>query len=225
MTVEISGFSVIITKKRIKNLYLRVLPDGGAEVSAPLGMPDGEIIRFIESKSGWLLKQQKRLAALPQRTAKWESGELLPVFGKSYTLQTESGGRSYSLILDGGLARLRLRQGCTAEQAEAFVNSWYGELLREKLAELLPRWEGVTGLRCSELRIKNMKSRWGSCNPRSGEINLNLQLAKYQPECLEYVVLHELAHLNIPGHGADFKAYLDVYMPYWRQRRDLLNGK
>ncbi len=91
-----------------------------------------------------------------------------------------------------------------------------------KVEELLPRWEQITGLYCQSWHSRYMTSRWGSCIPSKGRLCFNLQLADKPESCLEYVILHELLHLAHPGHGADFKADLDRYMPDWRSRNKLL---
>jgi len=105
------------------------------------------------------------------------------------------------------------------------LKEWYRPILKAKIAEQLPALEAQTGLYCSEWRVKDMKTRWGSCNITKKRIWLNLKLVQYPPECLEYVILHELIHLKVPNHSADFYAELDQYMPDWQMRRKLLNRK
>ena len=105
------------------------------------------------------------------------------------------------------------------------LKEWYRPILKAKIAELLPALEAQTGLYCSEWRVKDMKTRWGSCNITKKRIWLYLKLVQYPPECLEYVILHELIHLKVPNHSADFYAELDQYMPDWQMRRKLLNRK
>ena len=105
------------------------------------------------------------------------------------------------------------------------LKEWYRPILKAKIAELLPALEAQTGLYCSEWRVKDMKNRWGSCNITKKRIWLNLKLVQYPPECLEYVILHELIHLKVPNHSADFYAELDQYMPDWQMRRKILNRK
>ena len=105
------------------------------------------------------------------------------------------------------------------------LKEWYRPILKAKIAELLPALEAQTGLYCSEWRVKDMKNRWGSCNITKKRIWLNLKLVQYPPECLEYVILHELIHLKVPNHSAAFYAELDQYMPDWQMRRKILNRK
>lgn len=103
------------------------------------------------------------------------------------------------------------------------------ELLTKKvvktlfIAKYLPKWEKTTGLYCSSWQSKYMTTKWGTCNPTSKKIWLNIQLAKKPIECLEYVILHELAHLKVHNHGPEFTVILDQYMPYWRDHRRRLN--
>ena len=97
--------------------------------------------------------------------------------------------------------------------------------LRKQIAELLPKWEEKTGLHCSCWQIRDMKTRWGSCNIQKKRIWLNIQLAAYPRECLEYVVTHELVHLLVPGHGKEFWAYMDRFFPDWKRVRKELNGR
>ena len=84
---------------------------------------------------------------------------------------------------------------------------------------LIAAWEPILGVKAGKLAYRNMKSRWGSCQPETGRICINIRLALYPPECLEYVVVHELCHLLVPGHGADFRELMSRVMPDWRQRR------
>ena len=126
-------------------------------------------------------------------------------------------------MLDGNKAILTVRKESAAKQREAFVNEWYRSLLKVEVEKYLPKWEQITGLHCSSWQSKYMTTKWGTCNTSTRKIWLNLQLAKKPIECLEYVILHELAHLKVKNHSADFVAILDQYMPYWRELKKQLN--
>jgi predicted metal-dependent hydrolase len=119
--------------------------------------------------------------------------------------------------------RLHLRSGTTAESRDALVAQWYREQVRTAAEPVIKHWEKRLGVTSSKLFVQHMKTRWGSCNHDSGAIRLNTELAKKPRECLEYIVLHELAHLLEPNHGDRFTAILDQVLPNWRQLRDLLN--
>lgn len=89
---------------------------------------------------------------------------------------------------------------------------------------LVERWAAVMGVSVGKLAYRNMVSRWGSCNVKTGRICLNVQLAAHPPECLEYVVVHELCHLLEASHGPRFKALMDGFLPDWREREAKLRG-
>ena len=127
-------------------------------------------------------------------------------------------------MLEGNEAILTVRKESTAKQRETFVNEWYRTLLKEKIKIYLPKWESITGLHCDSWPIKYMTTRWGTCNTNTRKIWLNLQLAKKPIECLEYVILHELAHLKVRNHSKDFVVIMDQYMPYGRDIQSKLNG-
>lgn len=225
MKTYIGDLPVEIVKKKIKNLHLAVLPpDGRVRVSAPETLSDEAIILFTKTKIGWIRKQQEKFQNQPRLTERqYVSGETLYVWGKQYFLQVDYSYKGNALVLSGDKALLTVRRESTAKQREAFVNEWYRGLLKEQIEKYLPIWEQRTGLHCSAWQTKYMTTRWGTCNTKTGKIWLNLQLAKKPPECLEYVILHELTHLKIRNHGKDFVAFMDEHMPYWREIRKNLN--
>lgn len=225
MQIEISGITIDIQKKNIKNMHLAVLPpDGKVRVSAPMHLSDESIAMFVRTKLGWIKKQQEKFALQPRQSEReFISGETLYVFGKQFFLRVMYSYKGNSLVLNGNEAVLTVRKESTARQREAFVNEWYRDLLKEKISIYLPKWEQITGLYCDSWQTKYMTTRWGTCNTNTHKIWFNLQLAKKPIECLEYVILHELAHLKVKNHGKDFIAILDMYMPYWRETKKLLN--
>lgn len=225
MRIEISGIKIDVQKKNIKNLHLVVAPpDGKVRVSAPVHLSDESITMFVRTKLGWIKKQQEKFKKQPRQSEReYVSGETLYVFGRQYFLRVEYSYKGNSLVLEGNEAILTVRKESTPKQRETFVNEWYRALLKEKIEIYLPKWENITGLYCDSWQTKNMTTRWGTCNTNTRKIWLNLQLAKKPIECLEYVILHELAHLKIRNHSKDFVAILDQYMPYWRDTKQLLN--
>lgn len=194
MELVIDGISVSVNRKKIKNMYLRVKPPKGeVTVSAPMRMPRQDIERFVREKRGWIEKRQE--ACRENRICQEKLQEEM----KEKIRQQEQG-------------RDRQEAG---RAAQVDVRTY----LREEIAELLPKWEERTGLHCSGFQIRDMKTRWGSCNTRTGKLWFSLMLAWQPRECVEYVILHELAHLYEPSHSARFKAFLDLYMPEWRETR------
>ena len=223
MLVNISGIAVEINKKNIKNMCLYVKsPNGDVTVSAPLTMSDEEIGKFIRSKISWIKKQIEKIKNLPRQSErKYVSGETMNVWGKQYNLQLKYGNKN-SLILSGDTAILTTRKNSTKDQRIKFVREWYRELLKEEITRLLPKWETKTKLKVISWHTKYMTSRWGTCKPKQGKIWINLQLAAKPPECLEYIILHEMIHFIERGHNKKFYSLLDKYMPTWREVRGLL---
>lgn len=225
MNVLISDIQIEIIKKDIKNMHLSVLPpDGKVRVSAPNNLSDESIIMFVKTKLGWIKKQQEKFELQPRQSEReYVSGETLYVWGHQYFLQVEYNQKKNSLVLEGNKAILSVRKESTAKQREKFVNEWYRSLLKTEVEKYLPKWEAITGLYCDSWQSKYMTTKWGTCNTSTRKIWLNLQLAKKPIECLEYVILHELAHLKVKNHGPDFVAILDLHMPYWRECKKMLN--
>lgn len=225
MQIVISNIPVEVVRKNIKNMHLSVLPpDGRVRVSAPTQLTDEAITMFVWTKLGWIKKQQEKFQQQPRQSERqYVSGETLYVWGKQYFLQVEYSYKGNVLTLSGDKAILTVRKESSPTQRESFVNEWYRNLLKQEVAKYLPKWEKTTGLYCSSWQSKYMTTKWGTCNPTSKKIWLNLQLAKKPIECLEYVILHELAHLKVHNHGPEFTAILDQYMPYWREHKRRLN--
>lgn len=225
MNVLISDIQIEIIKKDIKNMHLSVLPpDGKVRVSAPNNLSDESIIMFVKTKLCWIKKQQEKFELQPRQSEReYVSGETLYVWGHQYFLQVEHNQKKNSLVLEGNKAILSVRKESTAKQREKFVNEWYRSLLKTEVEKYLPKWEAITGLYCDSWQSKYMTTKWGTCNTSTRKIWLNLQLAKKPIECLEYVILHELAHLKVKNHGPDFVAILDLHMPYWRECKKMLN--
>lgn len=225
MQIVISNIPVEVIRKNIKNMHLSVLPpDGRVRVSAPTQLTDEAITMFVRTKLGWIKKQQEKFQQQPRQSERqYVSGETLYVWGKQYFLQVEYSHKGNAFTLSGDTAILTVRKESSPKQRESFVNEWYRNRLKQEVAKYLPKWEKTTGLYCSSWQSKYMTTKWGTCNPTSKKIWLNLQLAKKPIECLEYIILHELAHLKVHNHGPEFTAILDQYMPYWREHKRRLN--
>ena len=217
MTLNIEGIPVEVRKKRIKNLHLYVKPpDGRALVTAPLTMSDAAIERFVRTKAAWLSKHVAKYEGRPRLAAMdYTTGETLVVWGREYRLLVRRGGRG-AVALTGDTVVLTARGASTAAGREKIIREWYREQLKTEIARRLPAWETATGLRAASWQTKAMTTRWGTCNPKTGKLWFNVRLAEKPPECLDYIIVHELTHLVERGHNARFYGLLDRYMPGWR---------
>ncbi len=179
----------------------------------------------VVDKLSWIKKQQKNFRNQPRQSAReYISGECHYVFGKRYRLELiERDGKPEVKLLKSGKSKLFVKAGASVALKEKAINAWYRQELQKHVPEVLSKWQRIVGKKALECRIKKMKTKWGSCNIGQRRIWLNLELAKKPPECLEYILVHELVHLHERNHKERFKVYMDKFMPNWRLRRELLN--
>lgn len=224
--ILINNIPIEIEKKRIKNMYLRILaPDGRIKVTAPMKVKDEEVFRFINSKLDWIEKHREQLQRQTHhKILQYETGDQLYLWGRKYRLviiETKQRGRVK--VLENEVI-LYSKEGSTSEQRKRIMDAWYKSALEQELPFLIARWEGKLGVKASSWKIRDMKTRWGTCNIRTKGICFNLQLAKKPMICLEYVVVHELVHLLERSHNHVFKAYMSHYLPEWRNIKKELNS-
>lgn len=217
----LDGIEIKVDKKRIKNIYIRIKPPAGEVViSAPLHMRDEDIYSFAESKLEWIKNRRRKYEGAG--SLRLVSGEKIYLWGSPYALVIKEGrGRAEA---SGESIIIYAPQDSSFEQRRAELNSLYRRELSKNISELAPQWEQRTGLFADEWRIRDMKTRWGSCNTVRRRIWLSLGLVEKPVCCLEYVIVHELCHLLVPNHGADFKALMDRFYPDWKKVKKLLNG-
>ena len=224
-TILVEGIEIEVRRKRIKNMHLTVRPpDGEVRITAPLHTKDETICCFAASKSEWIRRHVGRIRRHP-KPAEYEyvTGESLEVWGRPCALEVRSGGRS-RMELIGDTLVLTVREGSTVEQRARIMREWYRRQLKEALPALVEKWAPVIGVRVDSLGVRDMKTRWGTCNTRDKRIWVSLRLGKMPTRCLEYVVVHELIHLKEKGHNKTFYGYLDRYYPDWKAVRRYLRN-
>ncbi|HEU0179597.1 MAG TPA: SprT family zinc-dependent metalloprotease [Blastocatellia bacterium] len=223
--IELSGISVEVVKKDIKNIHLSVYPPAGrVRISAPLRMNFETIRVFAISKLDWIRRQQRKLQEQERETPReYLDRESHYVWGKRYLLKVASNDEAPAVELERNRMLLRVRPGASDEKKQAVVEEWYREQIKQAVPALIAKWEPIVGIRVKRFFVQRMKTKWGSCNHNSGSIRLNTELAKKPPECLEYIVVHEMAHLLEPTHNHRFTTLMDWFMPKWRFCRAELN--
>ncbi len=224
--IRINDLQVELEQKRIKNMYLRIVPpDGRIRITAPMKMREEDIIYFVNTKREWILHQQEKLERRPvEPLLEFITGERLSIWGSSYTLILKEARSRPRIEVIGDEIILYVKPDSTSEQREKMIMSWYRKALEAEIPFLLARWERIIGVSSSGFHIRDMKTRWGTCNIKTKQICLNLQLAKKPMKCLEYVVVHELVHLLERSHNKIFKNYMDQFLPEWRSIKRELNG-
>lgn len=225
--ILVSGFTVEVTKKNIRNIILKVYrPDGKIKVSSPKSISDDYLRRFLVSKTGWIKKKIHKIKAHPQKPdLKYIQGEIHQVQGKPYILDVieEDKPPKVVRIHSGGILALHVRPSSDHSKREKILREWYRDLLKQRIPVLIEKWERDLGVSVNEWGVKKMKTRWGSCNTKARRIWLNLELAKKPEHLLDYVVLHEMVHLKERLHNHRFKSFLDAHMPDWRECEKQLN--
>ncbi len=223
--IVVSNIEIEVNKKNIKNMHLSVLPPKGkVRVSAPITAKDEAIQLFVITKIAWIKKQIRKFENQQRQTEReYVSGESHYVWGRRYRMEIRHNHRN-NVEIKGNKLILTVREASTTQQREKVMTEWYREQLKEKLPGLVGKWENIIGVRAESVRVKNMLTRWGSCNTKDKRIWINLQLAKKPIECLEYVVVHELVHLLEKSHNSVFIEYMDKYLPDWRVTKEELNS-
>ena len=221
----IGDISVDVIFKDIKNVHLSVHPPTGrVRIAAPRRMKLDTIRVYAISKIDWIKKHQAKIQAQERETPReYLEHESHYVWGKRYLLKVDEANQIPSVELRHTQMVLTVRPGSGVEKREAIVSAWYREEVRKAAAPLIEKWEAAMGVSVNQLHIQRMKTRWGSCNPRTRSIRLNSDLAKKPRECLEYIVVHELTHLLEPSHNIRFTTLMDQFLPNWKQYRAELN--
>lgn len=202
---------VSVVRKRVKNLNLRVRADGTVTLSIPQHLPLARAQEFLERKGSWIAERVRR--NIERRPSPDFAGELpnrIPLWGKLVprdSVQANSGQAASGRDAGGQGA-----PGQTTIDQAALDELYRTEVLRA-LPDVVERMEARIGVHATRWSVRVMKTRWGSCTPKTGAIRINARLAAYPPECLEFVVAHELVHLLEPSHNARFHALLDEFCP------------
>ena len=224
-TIELGDITVDVVKKDIRNVHLSVYPPTGrVRISAPAHMSLDTIRVFAISKLGWIKQQQQKLQEQERETPReYLDRESHYVWGKRTLLKIVEQDAAPIVSLQHSTLWLQVRPGTDEARKQAVVAAWYREQLKEAAPPLIAKWEPLMGVKVARFFVQHMKTRWGSCNPSAGSIRLNSELAKKPPECLEYIVVHEMVHLLEPTHNQRFVVCMDRFLPQWQSHRDSLN--
>lgn len=214
-----------VERKKIKNMYLRVLPDGSVKVTVPKQVSDRAIREFVQSRREWIQAARKKLENQPlHRTYTYENGEKHLLWGKEYPLEIVYTKGKPAATLQGDVILLETCKEQDAAARQKLLDDLYRRQLKARVPLLMERYSLIVGQAPDSWGVRSMKTRWGTCNITDRRICLNLHLAKYEPQCLEYVIVHELVHFYVAGHNAEFYGYMDRFYPDWREIRKKLKG-
>jgi len=223
--LQLGEIAVDVVKKDIRNVHLSVYPPTGkVRISAPLRMDLDTIRLFAIARLGWIRRQQKKVNAQERETPReYLDRESHYLWGKRYLLKLVEKDAAPSVELEHSHIVLQVRPGSGEEKKQGVLDEWYRGQLKEAVPAVVAKWEPLMGVKVRRFFVQRMKTKWGSCSHAAATIRLNTELAKKPPECLEYVVVHEMAHLLEPTHNSRFTALMDQFVPGWQVRRETLN--
>ncbi len=224
--ITVNDLVVNVVRKDIKNLHLAVCPpDGWVRVSAPLRVDDEAVRLAVISKLAWIKRQRAKFEGQERQSAReYITGESHYYWGQRYLMNVIYHDAPPRVVVRNKTKLdLYVRTGSDAAKRERALLAWYRQQLKAAIPPLVAKWEAPMGVQVAEWRVKRMKTRWGTCNAQARRIWLNLELVKKPPNCLEYIVVHEMVHLLERLHNERFVAYMDKFMPQWRLLRAELN--
>ncbi len=224
-TIQIGDISIRLTKKDIKNVHLSVHPpDGRVTLVAPTATRPDVARAYAISKLGWIRDQQRQLKSQARETPrKFIERESHYLWGRRYLMSVVYRDAKPCVRLDHKRITLMIRSDSNAEKRAEVIHEWHKSLLHDAIPPLIAKWETKLGVKVSGYFLQRMKTKWGGCNHRAGHIRLNTELVKKPKDLLEYVIVHEMAHLLEPTHNDRFIAILEKHYPTWREARVELN--
>ena len=218
-----------LTRKSVKNLNMRIKPDGIILVSANSLVPVKYIDEFVLSHEDAIMKALNKYEKIRQNTSQplqYISGEKIYFLGEALHLRLEE-SKIESVDKFGAFLNLKVKDTADFERKEKVMKKWFAKMQKEVFYqicdEIYPLFKSY-GIKYPLIKIRSMKTRWGSCQPTKGIITLNGKMIAAPREAIEYVVLHEFAHFIHPNHSKDFYALVESLMPDWKRRKVMLQG-
>jgi len=216
--------NVRIVKKDVKHINLKVKPNGEVILTAPMESNEKDIAYVLKKRAAWI---DKKIAFFDAHETtgdqEYVSGENIRYLGRNYRMKVIE-SREEMVKLQRGYLQVFVKDTGDRERKMRLVRGWYARQAHRHFQKIIGRYQPIVKQEIETVRIREMKTRWGSCNPTKGYINLNRKLIEKPMECIEYVVFHELVHLVHPDHSVRFYRYLDLYMPDWKRRKARLES-
>lgn len=225
--MRIAEFDVEVEHKRIKNIHLAVYPpDGRIHISVPDYMKDDEVSMYLYTKLPWIRKQREEvLAQERQDIREYVSGESHYLLGRRYLLKVIPTTERAHIVKKVNYFEMYVRKNSGSDRRRAVMEEFYREELRPVLETFIDKWAKAMEENPSSFdwSILLMQKQWGSCITKTRKIQFNLLLSRVPLRCIEYIVVHEMAHLKEHRHNKDFIAMLNKYLPDWQLRKKELD--
>jgi predicted metal-dependent hydrolase len=224
--MQIGTYNIEVEYRRITNMRLTVYPDGRIKIAAPLGTSQTHIETFVSSKNVWIEKHLTQFQdRFPTQNRSFTPDEIHFVWGIPLKLEIIEHKGHPKISAENGKLIMSIRGESTKLQKAALLDKYYRKVLAEAAPRFVEKWENPIGVKINKIFYRKMKSCWGSCNYTKGTLRLNTELAKRHPECLEYVVIHEMIHMHEPSHNHHFYELMNTFYPNWKGIRKKMNGR
>ena len=214
--------SVQIIKKDVKQINIKVKPNCEVVLTAPQDTTAEHIDFVLQKRAGWIKKKINFFKKYqPAVTKEYVSGENFAYLGRNYRLKVIE-SQIEGVKLQRGYLQVFVKDKNNLARKQRLVKEWYLIKAQEHFQKAIDKYQPIIKKDIANVCIREMKTRWGSCNPSRGYINLNSELIKKPTVCIEYVVFHELAHLIYHNHDKNFYNYLSLHLPDWKKRKGRL---
>ena len=225
-SIVLGEITIEVTRKAVKNVHLSVHPpDGRVTLVAPRETRFEAARAYAIAKLGWIRDQQEKLRSQARETPRqYVERESHYLWGRRYLLSVEERDAKPKVTLDHKRIHLSVRPGSGRDKRAEVIHAWHRCMLHEAIPPLIDKWERKLSVQVSRYFLQRMKTKWGGCNPKARTIRLNTELVKKPKDLLEYIIVHEMAHLIEPTHNERFIAVLDKHYPTWREAREELNA-
>lgn len=223
--IQLGDLEIAVMRKAIKNVHLSVHPpDGRVTLSAPTGTRVDVARAYAISRLGWIRMQQEKLRNQARETPRgFVERESHYLWGRRHLLTVIERDTKPSVSVDHKRITLSVRPGSDHAKRASVIHEWHKSLLHKLIPPLVSKWEPRLDVQVRAYFLQRMKTKWGSCNQKAGHIRLNTELVKKPKDLIEYVVVHEMAHLLESTHSERFVAMLNEHYPTWRDARAELN--
>lgn len=224
--ITINNIKIDVVRKNIKNIHLAVYPPTGrVRIAAPLKVNEDAIRLFAISKIGWIKRNQRKFETqerIPPR--EYKERESHHFLGRRYLLNIVETDETQKVVLKSKkFIELHIKPLTPTAKRHEILTEWYRVQLKKLIPAIIAKWEKILNVKVDTWQVKQMKTKWGSCNIEKKRIWINLELAKKPAHCLEYIVVHEMVHLLERHHNDRFLYYMDTHLPNWRQLKTELN--
>lgn len=224
--LSLSDLTIDVVRKNIKNMHLSVYPPTGrVRIAAPLNIDDDAVRLFAISKLAWIKKHQRNFEKQERQTPRvFDTRESHYFQGRRYLLRvSEQEAPAKVSLKTKNFLDLQIRPNATVEQRQSIINEWYRAELKQLIQPIIDKWETKMNVSVDYWQVKQMKTKWGTCNIEKKRIWINLELAKKPIRCLEYIVVHEMVHLLERHHNDKFLYYINSFLPNWKELKNELN--